>query len=302
MKLVHRLLACGLLLASPVAWSAVNCQLSSNPSPIRITYQWWFTGGTAQGTIRLDCTRDPNGPGPQNPRRPDFWIGMAQPAGGRTVVGDTGGSIDYTLYHNTTNRGVWTNTGPGVAPGSNTNGAVLDTDPDFGPGQSMTLSRTYAFFVNVPAFQLTPVPAAGIYRDTLPFEVRLGTPTGSIVGSGALDVIISVPDSCRFSTAPSPIELNYTAFSSVPAVGSSVFGVTCTQGTSYRVALDQPNGVVGGVELAYTASLSAGTGPIAGTAAEQGYTVTVTVPAGQAGRCSTPVCVGSDSRTITVTY
>lgn len=298
MKPLRRLLACGLLLAAPSAWSAISCSLTSNPSPIRMIYNWWFTGATLSGTINLACTRDPSS---NDPRRPDFWIGMGQPAAGRTVTGDTGGTINYDLYHNTTNSGTWTNTGAAVAPGSGTTGPVLDTGPDFGGGQGSSLTRSYAFYVRVAPFQ-NPIPAAGVYTDTLPFEVRLNGPTGTPITGGALTVIISVPKSCRFSTAPSAIDINYPAFSPVAVNGSSNFGITCTQGTNYTIGLDQPTSVVPGVELAYSLSLNAGTAPIAGTAVEQGYTVNISVPPGQAGRCNTAVCTGTDTRTITVSY
>jgi hypothetical protein len=140
-----------------------------------------------------------------------------------------------------------------------------------------------------------------VYVDTLAVTLRLGTTaTGTLLNTTSLSVILSIPKSCRFSTPPTPINVNYPAFSNVPITGTSNFALTCTQGTTYTIALDANRGLIPNVQLSYGLSLSATAAT--GTAVSQGYTVNISVDAGQAGRCTVSTCNGTDNRTLTVTY
>jgi spore coat protein U-like protein len=292
MKNLYRASLClALLLGALPAWS-LSCSIGSNPLEVKVIYTY-FTTITAQGTINVACTRDPN----VDPRRPWFWYGMTQTTAGRTATLDTGGStIGYEIFHGSATQGTWTGTGAGVAAGSTTDGPILDR-ADFGGGGGSNYSDAFTFWLRVPAFQFRP---AGVYLDSVPITMRRDTAAGAVVTTGTLNVYISIPRSCRFSTPPTPISVNYTAFSPVPVTGASNFALTCTQGTTYTLALDQPRSVIPGVELAYGLSLSAASST--GTAAAQGYTVNISVDAGQAGRCSTSTCSGTDTRTLTITY
>lgn len=294
MKILERLLLCaGLLLPALPAWSAISCSVSTNPTVVKPVYTNWLAGHVVQGTLNMTCTRDPR----NDPRRPDIWIGMDQTTAGRTATRDTGGAtMNYEVFHGGNNSGTWTNTGA-LAPDSTNNGAVLDSGLDFGGGQSTTLTASYAFWVRVQALQFS---GAGVYPDSIPITLRLNSATGPVITTGTLDVIISVPRVCRFSTQPTPININYQAFSSVAVTGASNFGITCTQGTTYTIALDRARSVVPNVELAYGLTLNAGSAT--GSAMEQGHTINISVDPGQAGRCNAAVCTGTDTRTLTVTY
>jgi spore coat protein U-like protein len=270
---------------------ALSCSLSANPAQLKGIFNNTSTL-QLQGTIVMSCTR-----GPGDPRKPNFWIGMDQAGSGRTATLDTGGStLAYTVAHGDYGRGIWMNTGS-EAPGSNNNGGVQDNSPDFG-NTGMTLTETYTYYLQVLAPQGSK--AAGVYLDRIPLTLRQNNINGVVLDSTSLDISISIPKACRFSTPPTPITVNYTAFSPTPVAGTSMFALTCTLGTTYTIALDRTRSVIPSVELAYDLSLSAVQGT--GIAAEQGYTVDISVDAGQPGRCNVATCTGTDTRTLTISY
>ncbi len=278
-------------LAALPARAVISCSVASNPVDLKVIYANPFANADLVGSLNIACTRSPT-----DPRRPWLWIGMTQTTAGRTATLDTGGStIGYELYHSTGAAGTWLNTGA-VAAGSTTNGAVRDR-VDFGGGGSTSLTDSYVLFMRVPAFQFR---AAGVYVDSVPVTIRLDNETGSVVTTGTLNVYISIPKVCRFSTPPTPISVNYTAFSPAPVTATSNFAITCTQGTNYTLSLDQARSVIPNVELAYGLTLNATAST--GTATAQPYTLGISVDAGQPGRCNVSTCSGTDTRTLTITY
>lgn len=286
--LVRLLLAAAALLAALPASAALSCSITV--TEVNVVYNY-FPTVTGQGTLTLACTRNPN----QDARRPVIWIGMDQTTAGNTATQEAGTStLTYEIFHGNTTSGTWTNTG-GVDNASTTNGAVLE-QLDFGlTGSSLT--ATYPFYYSIAWFQIKP---AGVYVDTVPITMRLNSATGAVVTTATLNVHISIPKSCRFSTPPSGIAVNYPAFSPTPVTGTSNFAITCTLTTTYTIELDQARSVVPTVNLAYGLSLAATSAT--GTAVAQPYTVNISVDAGQAGSCNTTVCTGTDTRTLTVTY
>jgi spore coat protein U-like protein len=272
------------------AWSAINCTIVASPSQVNSIY------ASAQnldvlGTFTVNCTRLAS-----DARRPDIWVGLNQPAAGGVATLDTGGStLPYTIAHRTYASGIWTNTG-GVAAGSTTAGGVT-VQVDFG-NRGITVVQTFNYYLRIPLGLTRP---AGVYVSTVPVTLRLGTTqTGTPLNSASLDIVISIPKSCRFSTPPTAITVNYPAFSAAPITGASNFAMTCTQGTTYTIALDATRGLIPNVQLSYGLSLSAASA--AGSALAQPYTVNISVDARQAGRCTGSTCSGTDSRTLTVTY
>lgn len=292
MKKCHRiLLGLALLLPALPAASAISCTMTTNPTEMKVVYNYSTTIST-QGTLTLSCTRDPA----NDPRRPWVWIGMDQATTGRDAPLDTGGStINYDIYHGNATTGTWTNTGQ-VDNTSTTNGAVRER-LDFGPGGGSALTVSYPFWFRLQAMQIRP---AGVYVDAVPITLRFDDAGGSVITTATLNILISIPRSCRFSTPPTPINVNYPAFSPTPLAATSNFALTCTQGTTYTIALDQARSVVPNVNLSYGLTLSATTST--GTAVAQPYTVNISVDPLQAGRCTGAVCTGTDVRTLTVTY
>lgn len=280
-----------LLLAASPAWAALSCSITVTPSPVMGIYSW-LANLDIPGSFTVTCTR---APGDANLQW--IWIGIDQPTGGLSMPRDIGGgALNYTIYRRTYGSAVWTNTGSQSAT-STTNGA-LRVALNFRGGT--TVSATYNFYFRVPQWQI--FDPAGIYVSApVPVTLRLNNQAGTVLNSTSISAIISIQNHCRFTSAPLPVSVNYTAFSTTPVVGSSGFSVICTQGTDYTLALDATVGVVPNVEINYTAALSA-SGTQIGTATAQSYSVTATFPAGQAGRCTGPTCSGTDTRTITVTY
>jgi spore coat protein U-like protein len=291
MRLRNLLFCLATLLAGSPAWSALACTIIASPSQLKYVYQS-TANLNVTGTLSVTCTRAAGDPGKHN-----IWIGMSQPVAGGTATLDTGGStLTYTVAHGGYASGIWTNTGA-VAPTSTNTGAITE-QIDFGRGgRTITLTRTYTFYFRVAQSQSKPV---GVYVATLPITLRLNNATGTILSTTPLDIVLSIPNSCRFSTPPTPIEVNYPAFSTSAVPGQSNFALTCTQGTIYTIALDAARSVIPNVELSYGLTLSAASST--GTAVSQGYQVDVSIDAGQAGKCNGSVCTGTDTRTITITY
>jgi spore coat protein U-like protein len=289
-NLSRLIVALVMLLPGLPAWSAMSCSILSNPAQAKVIYNYW-PAADLLGALDVTCTRDPN----NDDRKPTIWIGLTQTTTGRTATLDTGGStVGYEIFHGSYTAGTWTNTG-GVAPGSNTSGAVSER-LDFG-NRGSSLTESYTFYLRVPLLQIKP---AGVYLDTVPLTLRLDNAGGPILATATLPVYISIPRSCRFSTPPSGINVNYPAFSTSAVTGTSNFALTCTQGTTYTIALDRTSSVVPTVELRYGLTLSATSAT--GIAVAQPYAVNISVDPGQAGRCSGGTCTGTDTRTLTVTY
>lgn len=283
------LVALALFAALP-AWSAMSCSITASPAQVTGIYSY-FANLNLQGTFDVTCTRNPN----TDPQRPTIWIGVDEPASGATATQETGTStLTYVVYHRAAGSGIWTNSGA-VTAGSTGTGGVRATLNFTGRGSTVT--ATYAFYIRVASFQFKP---AGVYDSTLNVTLRLNNDAGTVLSTIPLEVLISIPRECHFSTAPGPIAITYPAFSAAAVTGTSSFGLTCTQGTTYTLAPDVTRSVVPTVELAYSLSLSGGSGT--GTALSQSYTVNVSVDPGQAGRCTGATCTGTDTRTITVTY
>jgi hypothetical protein len=292
-RLLRLAAALFLLGLAPAGWAAVACAITASPSPFTGVYSS-AANLDVQGAFSLNCTRDPTTDG----RRIDVWIGVNQPATGNSLPRDIGGgNLSYVIYRRAFGTGVWMNTGSQKSNQSG-NGGLGETI-DFGNGTGSTFSGSYDIFVRVPAGQTT-VPA-GIYVNTaVGVTVKLTDENGGLLTASTLGFRFSIPKDCRFSSDPTPVAVNYPAFSPTAIVGVSNFALTCTQGTTYTIALDRTRSVITTVQLAYDLSLSAPTGT--GNAVSQPYTVNISVDAGQAGSCSGSTCNGTDTRTITITY
>ena len=152
--------------------------------------------------------------------------------------------------------------------------------------------KTYTFYGCVPAGQT--VPAAGTYTDTVTMSFK---PGGAAFTNGTFPVSITAPATCALSTPPGNITFNYTSFGAA-ANASTTFAATCTNRLPYTMALDATSGTIVGVN--YTLALSAASAT--GNGLAQSYTINGTIAAGQGGTCTAATCVGSQTRTLTITY
>ena len=119
------------------------------------------------------------------------------------------------------------------------------------------------------------------------------------VGPQNFNVTVNLTSSCQLTAAPTDVAFTYTSFQAAPAVAApSSFSVKCTNLRPYTMALDSTSGTV--IGLNYTIALSAGGGT--GNGADQIYSITGSMAAGQSGNCAAASCAGTDVRTLTITY
>jgi hypothetical protein len=204
--------------------------------------------------------------------------------------------MNYAIYRNPGFTGGWSE-GTGRNPGQ-TQGGGLNYTVNFSSNTTYAQSFIIPYYMRVTQGNYSGVPA-GIYDD-LNVTVRVrASRTGTIESSAAFGPTVSKPSHCYFSVPPATLSINYTSFSSTASTGSVNYGVSCTNGTSYTMALSSTSGTLLG--LNYTLSLSA-TGSQLGTGFQQNYSVNGSIAAGQAGTCAGGTCTASQQRTLTITY
>lgn len=175
-------------------------------------------------------------------------------------------------------------------------------------GSTMTLSGltpssvTTSYWGCIPAGQTGL--ATGTYTDTV--SMTLTANNSAIVTNNTFPVSIFTPAVCNITTAPGNVNFgNYNALGAAVNASAS-FGATCTSTLPYTMSLDANNGVVSGLQysLLLSNTNSGGTSTLnsSGSGAAQTFFINGSMPAGQAGTCATGSCLGSDPRTLTVTY
>ncbi len=136
------------------------------------------------------------------------------------------------------------------------------------------------------------------------------------------NVTINLTAKCELTSSPTDLVLNYTAFQTTDATATTSFGVRCTEGLLYTLSLgtaaaygasaDTTTGLNYGIEVLN------GTTPVASKTkvtsdaitpatggANTAYSITATIPANQAGVCSTVggACNGTAvQKTLTIEY
>ncbi|WP_431098602.1 hypothetical protein [Polaromonas aquatica] len=278
------------------AKAAVTCTLTATSVSLNYVNNQG-TNANASGNITLNCTRLASDLNTQN-----YWvsIGFGTQAGiPRRIFRHGGGTADadrlnVSIFKNGTATN-WTNTG-----GGRVNGTL-----NFGAALNASVVLTYNFRVtsgqNGNSF--------GIYDDIFVTNLQLTT-NGPVVATTAFTPTVSIVAACFVgqvasgntapgAISPSTLTLNYTSFALAPQTATMNFTVDCTRNTTYTLALSPTAGTLLG--LNYTLALS-GAGAT-GTGFAQPYTVTGTIPANQAGTCSTATCTATQPGvTVTVTY
>jgi hypothetical protein len=273
---------------------AVICNVTATSVPLSTLYA---TGTATQytGTVSGSCTKE-TGDAP----RPYIYIGINQgePPAGRAMTRQNGAqTLTYEIYHRTYGSGLWTEA-TGVANTSATNGGVVYRMANNATAQTFS----YPYYLRIPTPQ-TGKPA-GIYDDlAVTVTVRESTAGGSASGitlaATSFGVSASIQHSCYFSSAPTPLTINYTSFTATPATGSSAFQLSCTYNTPYTLTIGPPStGTLLGLNYSLAMSAPSGTG----TGAGQSFSVNGTAAANQAGTCATGACSASQTHTITVGF
>jgi len=225
------------------------------------------TGGsdaTMNYTLRANNGNQPNG----NTNRVQF--------------GGAANRYNYELYRDAGFSQEWRNTG------------ATDIAGTLNFGGSATASFTGPFYLRVPGSQ--PVDPAGNYTDTV--TVSLNPEGGGNTATANLNVSVVTTNSCQIYTPPGNVNFTYTSFQVAAAAASTSFGTRCTTALPYTMALDATSGTLLG--LNYTLALS--TPSATGTGVVQAHSINGTIAGGQAGTCAVASCVGSQTRTLTISW
>ena len=239
---------------------------------------------TTQGTVTFSCTRSAVG----DPTSVILASSSGLNPTGTIARAQLGANfIQYDGYKDSACSSLWTN--PTIA-----NSIPVTLLP-------VTISQpvTVSFWGCITlSGQVVP---AGTYTDSVQMGVfsTIGAPLSP---QPFFSVSILNPAVCSITSIQNIAFGTYVAFQ-ITALVSPVANavVNCTSKLPYTMALDTTSGVVIGLNYSLATSWTAGS-QLRGTGPGQTYTITGTMPSGQAGTCSTSSCSGSDTRTLTITY
>ncbi|WP_332778076.1 spore coat protein U domain-containing protein [Polaromonas sp.] len=282
-------------LFSPAAWAAYSCSLTTQS--VGVLYVFNFSNFDANGTVILTCTRNVVADANTLTYRIKAdnglnWSGTNR----RARLGATGNRLTYYLRRGTTAGGGATcgNSSTWFAPATGTTNVITGT---LSFGAAATASVTWGFCARVRGNQ--GAVAAGLYTDMVGIVAQYpNNNAGALTVAEPMYYQIGVTSQCVFNLQPHPIVFNYTSFSPTPQVASRNFEVRCSNTLPWSVSIPSPSGTLLGLSYSLAASPASGTG----TGADQIVTVTGTIPAGQAGTCSTAICTGANVHTILITY
>ena len=283
MKALRFLTILAFILIGGETHAAVTC----NASVTSITkgYDPNAVGDTvATGSYTVSCTRlasDPNTFNWQLGADNGLHNAGAQ---NRVQMGAAANRYNYEVYRLTpyVNGNRWQDGGANRFTGTINFGAAL------------IASQSGAFDLRLPGPQA--VDPAGTYTDTVTVTVRNGS--GTMLSQTTFNVSIITIASCTLTSPPGNINLAYTSFQPAPAAASANFGVNCTTGIPYDMALDATSGTLVGLNYTLALSQSASNG----TGVAQTFSINGSIAAGQAGTCATGSCSGSAPRILTITY
>jgi spore coat protein U-like protein len=270
------LLALVLLLVLPAARATITCTSVTSPgatinyvSNTTVSVQTFFT---------VSCTRT----SASDPTSVSYEV-LAD-----NGTNPTGQNNRASLGAATVRYDVYTSAGCGTTWKGNR--GMVDAISWTG-GSTGTITKQTSFWVCIVTAQ-TPT-ASGAHTDS----VRMTLSYNNQTLYGTIPISIVAPALCTLVTPAGDLKLTYGAFG--PQVSQSTsFAVTCTNDMAYTLATDVSEGVLTGVR--YLLSLSATSAN--GTGAPQSFSITATVPGGQAGSCASGSCSATRTHTLTITY
>jgi hypothetical protein len=293
------LAAATLLLCTTVTQAAISCNVTGRN--LGELYDAALNNNAVTSNLSISCSRtasDPstvfysikadfgtNSPGGvlrrvtgPSPQTPLLWILRHQ--------GGVGGCA------NTTNWGL-TNS-PGLLTGSlSFAGAALTANATVG----------YCMEVRGIAGGNPAAPTAGVYIDTVTITPDMSTtaitgPYNVTAPTSQMSFNVAVGSHCVVRKPGDDVSLAYTAFGATQA-GSSVFQVLCTNALAYTATVSAANGTIAGIN--YTV-VRQGLPNRTGTGGNQNITINVNAIGGQAGTCASATCSGTQAHTLLLTY
>lgn len=265
-----------LLVAGPAAHAAITCTSITTPG-VTISYVNNSTT-SVQTFFTVSCTRT----SVTDPASVTYDIAVnngTNPNGVNNRASLGGATLRYDVFTNSACSTAWKN------PRS------ITDSMSWSNGATGTLTKQTTYWGCMVTSQTAP--STGTYTDSIAMTMTYGTNTLF----GTIPVSIYAPALCTVVSRPGSINLAYTAFGG-QASQSTSFGLNCTGGMPYTIATDVTEGVLSG--LRYTLGLNGSSAT--GTGAVQTYSVTATIPAGQAGACATSNCTATRTHTLTISY
>lgn len=264
------------LFALPAVHATITCTTITSPG-VSINYTS-NTTASVQTYFTVSCTRTST----TDPTSVSYDVTADNgTTGARQVNQATLGTslIKYDFYTDAACSVAWTG-----------KGKISDTITWTGSATG-TITKQTSYWGCIVTKQ-TPT-SSGDYTDSVKLTLKYGNQT--IIGTASVDIY--APANCTLNTPAGNIALTYAAFGA-QKTASTTFRVTCTNSMPYTVTTDVTEAVL--VGLRYTLSLNATSAN--GTGSPQTFTVTATIPAGQAGTCPSGTCSGTNTHTLTISY
>jgi spore coat protein U-like protein len=304
------------------AWAAnINCSITTpslSPTPSYSPFAAATVGtfAIAQAvTFSVSCTRDYNG-GSTLTYKVSATNGGNQggtPSTNRAIyAGTTNYYVPYDLYVDASCSTVWKATATYIT------GSVSWTGNN--PTSTVAAASNHTFYVCIPVGSVTAVAGVATYLDNVTLSINnVVPPPGKTEAdtTAALSVKITVPKECALTTGPGVVNFGtFTSLTGGAKTPNASFDSRCTNAGiyttagAYSMALDNVNGVVGGLNYTLglnTAAGSTGSATLSatGTGASQTFYINGNMPGGQAGSCSGTACTAtgaSATHTLTITY
>ena len=239
----------------------------------------------SQGTVNFNCTRSTAGDATSILLTANNG---ANATGAQNRARSGNNRILYEAYKDSACSAVWTSTVPADYWSINLLNIL----------GAQSVSVSYWGCITVAG----QVVSAGTYTDTVTMQVLDTTPQRrSLSGKSTFPVSITSPATFAITVAPGDVAFSYTTFG--PVVNASTTFVTRgTLDLPYTMTLNADSGVASG--LNYSLNIDSQASPVSarGSGAAQTHTINGSMPAGQAGTCSTGSCSSSQVHTLTITY
>jgi spore coat protein U-like protein len=281
MKTLGRLAALLLAFAAVPSFAAITCNVTV--TAITTVYSPTVaTDNVTTGSYTISCTRLATD---ANSLAWSLAANNGQQSGGgnNRVQSAAGNRYAYDLYIDPAHTTKWQG-------GTRFTGTLSF-------GASLSASVTGSF--DAVVFGGQAVQPASTYNDTVTVTLR-NTANNNTLDTSTFMVTVITTNSCELSTPPTDINFTYTSFQAAVATANTSFSVRCTTALPYTMALDATSGTVASLNLSYTLALSQTSAT--GNGLPQTYSINGSMAAGQAGKCATATCSGSQARTLTVSY
>jgi hypothetical protein len=239
------------------------------------------------GNFNFTCSRTMSEPDTLNW---DLAAGNGfQPSGvlNRVQLGTSTNRYNYELYRNPTysNPNRWQLSNALRFTGTLNFGSALIASQPATP-----------FYLRVPANQ-TARPA-GVYTDTVEALLRVDGSNTNVIGTTNFNVTVTTLNECRLTTPPGNVVFNYQSFQTTAATAVTTFETTCTPDLRYDLEIEPAPNVLLGLNYGLTVSSTSATG----TGMAQSHAINGSISGGQAGSCTSILCVDMQVRTLKISY